>query len=464
VSPLRLEAANLSRSVKPSVPSRKSASIVVPTISKKISSTKETFDIRKVNTDPGANFQNSFIQEQQFTKNLISHRPVNNSSKILTPLECIVKSQSLVRRWLAKRYYADLVHKYDRRSKVAHEILNSELNYIKSLDILKTVFLDPLRESLSSNKPILGLEKIGLIFSNIEFIRSINGELYTGLKARIDNWSPTQKLGDLFVEMAPGLQYAYSHYVNNYDQALKTLSYCQEKESSFNAFLEKNRKHPTYGTLSIGSFLIAPVQRLPRYELLLKEMVKYTPVDNLDYEQINIALSKIRAVTEFVNNNKKKAENLQKIISIQGLVDGNLRSLFHLNRILIDEGSFDVVDLKSSEKKRQHRYLYLFSDILLITKPIPKKGLKTLRYVDTVSLANASLQNLIPDCKSSNNKNGQVNSNNSNSEESPTESDGCLLIAPGKVYMIIAENKALQLQLFQEITSAISLLAKENHV
>ncbi len=112
------------------------------------------------------------------------------------------------------------------------------------------MFVDPLRKSLSSRHPILSGEKIGLIFSNLSFIRSINGELFSKLSARVEKWSPTQQVGDIFVEMVisfasdiqrfqgDSLQYSYSSYVNNYDQALKTLSWCQQNESHFAHFLE----------------------------------------------------------------------------------------------------------------------------------------------------------------------------------------------------------------------------------
>src|SRR4051812_2067263 len=98
--------------------------------------------------------------------------------------------------------------------------------------------MDPLRQSLATPKPIISTDKIGLIFSNVNFIRAINGELYSKLEQRLSKWSPAQQLGDIFVEKAPSLQYSYSHYVNNYDQALKALSYCQEKEPGFAVFLE----------------------------------------------------------------------------------------------------------------------------------------------------------------------------------------------------------------------------------
>lgn len=99
-------------------------------------------------------------------------------------------------------------------------------------------FVDPLRKAAASNKPILTGDKIGLIFSNLDFIRSINGELLNRIKDRIQAWSSQQQIGDVFLDLSDALRYSYAQYINNYDQALKTLSFCAHQEPNFSNFLE----------------------------------------------------------------------------------------------------------------------------------------------------------------------------------------------------------------------------------
>ncbi|PRP81712.1 hypothetical protein PROFUN_10812 [Planoprotostelium fungivorum] len=312
--------------------------------------------------------------------------------------ENILKMQAIVRRWLAKRKYLDIMRKYAHRSKVAFEILSTEKKYVENLSILKErqCFFDPLRESLVTSRPILSHDKIGIIFSNFHLIRSINEELCKKLADRIQNWGPHQRIGDIFVNVAPSLQFSYSHYVNSYDQALKTVSLSQEKDPGFKEFLDKKMRGEgsTRGPLNLGSLLIAPVQRLPRYELLLSEMVKNTPQDSADYEQITMALIKIKDVTEFVNNNKRRAENLQKILSIQSSLDGNIKSLFHLNRNLIDEGTFSVHP-GNNGKKLPKAHVYLFNDMIMVAK-LREKGAEKggYKFHSMMTLDNAYVQTL----------------------------------------------------------------------
>jgi len=50
-------------------------------------------------------------------------------------------------------------------------------------------------------KKMLNAEDFSIIFSNIELIRQFNQSLCAELEKRINSWSDTQKLGDVFVSM-----------------------------------------------------------------------------------------------------------------------------------------------------------------------------------------------------------------------------------------------------------------------
>lgn len=54
---------------------------------------------------------------------------------------------------------------------------------------------------MTTKSPILSSDKVGLIFSNLDFIRSINGGLLNRLKERIENWYPGQLIGEAFLEL-----------------------------------------------------------------------------------------------------------------------------------------------------------------------------------------------------------------------------------------------------------------------
>jgi hypothetical protein len=63
--------------------------------------------------------------------------------------------------------------------------------------------------------------------------------------------------------------------------------------------------------------------------LLLKELLRFTDSTHPDYEELQRALEGIKEVTEFIENQTNKAQNLSKLASIQSrLVPANQLVLF----------------------------------------------------------------------------------------------------------------------------------------
>ena len=69
---------------------------------------------------------------------------------------------------------------------------------------------------------------------------------------------------------APVLR-VYTQYLTNYDQQLRVLTEL-EKRQAFVAFNKAAK-----GKMSLANYLILPVQRLPRYEMLLEVRLRFVP-------------------------------------------------------------------------------------------------------------------------------------------------------------------------------------------
>jgi protein subunit release factor A len=61
----------------------------------------------------------------------------------------------------------------------------------------------------------------------------------------------------------------YSTYVNNYPAAIQTLQERRQECPQFAQFLHKIEQKPECGYQDLQSLLIQPIQRIPRYEMLL---------------------------------------------------------------------------------------------------------------------------------------------------------------------------------------------------
>jgi hypothetical protein len=151
------------------------------------------------------------------------------------------------------------------RNWLVKQIVFSEFEYVDHLNTLITIFINPLRSlNIISQKEILDL------FSNAEELYILHKELLESIEERVNNWSDTQKLGDIFVDMAPSFE-NYSTYCHNFDFAIQTLERISENQN-FKLFLEKSKEHCKLS--GIRSYLTLPIRRIPKCILQLEELVK----------------------------------------------------------------------------------------------------------------------------------------------------------------------------------------------
>jgi len=114
------------------------------------------------------------------------------------------------------------------RLKVIQEIVETEKNYVQYLQVLIDIFEKPLTfRSQCSSSPIT-LDQVREIFSAVIEIHNFHVLLLQRLDERYKNWSQTEKIADIFIDIIHFLK-MYTQYVNNYNLALNTLATCMKK-------------------------------------------------------------------------------------------------------------------------------------------------------------------------------------------------------------------------------------------
>jgi len=254
----------------------------------------------------------------------------------------------------------------------------------------------------SSKKPIISAEKIKGIFSIIEVIYNYNSILLDSLETKMKRWvldSLTTPLiiGDIFVKMTDYM-HCYSTYINNYNTAMATLAEAKKTNPGFAAFLKKAESDPVCRMQDLEAFIINPIQQLPRYIMLLSDLSRSTPKDHPDFNNITLALEKMKNLTTFVNEQKREAESVQAIVSVQQRVRGKFPTLLTPHRKFIKEGA---VGYDNGTLKEKEGYVFLFNDLLVLAKPTNKaseykfkeqivvKGLKMQDNKDDQKIKNA---------------------------------------------------------------------------
>ena len=69
--------------------------------------------------------------------------------------------------------------------------------------------------------------------------------------------------------------------------------------------------------LILQAFLVLPVQRIPRYKLLLEDLLKKTPSNHCDYVDLKSAIALIGEIAVFFNEAIRSHEMMMDMLSIQ---------------------------------------------------------------------------------------------------------------------------------------------------
>ncbi|CAJ0627248.1 7867_t:CDS:10 [Entrophospora sp. SA101] len=220
-----------------------------------------------------------------------------------------------------------------KRLHIALEILTTERHYVECLLLVQKLFLNPLLKSLSTLNPILSKKTINKIFANMLDLISVNSELLKRLEERVfgslegntdddEFWNPEDGcLGDIFLNMAPFFK-MYSIYVKNFNSALAVIDAELRDNPNFTAFLRDVIKTGQCKGLTLQAYLIMPVQRIPRYKLLLEDLLKKTPDSHSDYLNLKKAYHVIENVATFVNETIRQHEMFIAMLEIQRFLTG----------------------------------------------------------------------------------------------------------------------------------------------
>ncbi|KAE8281552.1 FYVE, RhoGEF and PH domain-containing protein 4 [Larimichthys crocea] len=247
--------------------------------------------------------------------------------------------------------------------KIANELLQTERAYVARLHLLDQVFCKRLTEEASRGS--FPPEVIRNIFSNISSIYSFHGKfLLHDLENCISHWWERPGLGHVWLQHAPFLR-MYADYVRNFDQSMELVRTWTERSSAFRNIIQDIQSQEICGSLSLQHHMLEPVQRVPRYEMLLRDYLKKLPMDNPDYEPAHKSLQTISMAATHSNTAIHKAESLKRLLEIYEMV-GEEEVVNPTNEFL-REGR--LLKLAARNTSAMERHLFLFNNFLLCCTP-----------------------------------------------------------------------------------------------
>eukprot|EP01134_Creolimax_fragrantissima_P007559 CFRG7559T1 len=254
---------------------------------------------------------------------------------------------------------------------VIQELISTEITFKEILEKLNDFFYKPLIYAHRTGREFLSVESIEKIFANVNELVYVSTSLIKLLQADETVVGVARTMID-----SNESRRVFCTFAENFNWATKLLV---DKYSNSAAFAYWLRHQEDAAGGSFESLYITPIQRVPRYVLLLKELKKrcYNDKECPSFMELNDnslalldkAITTLEEATKNVNNQVGDAENTAKMANIEDKT-ANLPRTLKISvpgRLLVKQWESRVI---LSPETVVRGVLFLFSDLVLITRPI----------------------------------------------------------------------------------------------
>ncbi|PKU35048.1 hypothetical protein llap_14646 [Limosa lapponica baueri] len=278
------------------------------------------------------------------------------------------------------------------------ELLHTEATYIRKLKVITDLFLCCL----------LNLQESGLLcevdaerlFGNIGEIIRLHRELWRSVMGPV--LAKARRTGALLdpidfldgFKMFGSLFKPYVRYCMEEEGCMEYMRALLRDSELFRAYVTWAEKHEQCSRLKLSDMLVKPHQRLTKYPLLLKSVLKKTD-DPRARDAITTMIGSVEHFINHVNSRMRQRQERQRLAAILDRIDAYevvegstdevdklLKEFLRLDltapipgtspedtRQLLLEGSLRMREGKDS---KMDVYCFLFTDLFLITKPLKK--------------------------------------------------------------------------------------------
>lgn len=257
--------------------------------------------------------------------------------------------------------------KMTKAQRIANELLTTERSYVQNLYLLDQVFHLQVIKTNREHQ-MFPDNVIPRIFSNIKSIYQFHNDfLLPQLEKRMADWDAEPRIGDVMRKFAPFLK-LYSEYVKNFDCAMKMIKFWCERSPRFGRLILDIQSKPECGHLTLQHHMLAPIQRVPRYQLLLKDYLNHLLPDSVDHQDTRQALELVNMAACHSNEALGKIEKFRKLLILNEQLVG-MMDLISPGREFIKEGK--IIRISAKDGDHIERYLFLFNDLLLVCQSLP---------------------------------------------------------------------------------------------
>ncbi|KAB1254557.1 Pleckstrin homology domain-containing family G member 6 [Camelus dromedarius] len=290
--------------------------------------------------------------------------------------------------------HKDMSRELCHQQEALWELLTTELIYVRKLKIMTDLLASGL----------LNLQRVGLLTE--VSAETLFGNVPSLIRAHRSFWE--EVLGPSLEEMRASGQpldpvslqngflmfsQRFQPYVLYCLRVKQTMAYAREQQDNnplFHTFVQWCEKHKRSGRQMLGDLLIKPHQRITKYPLLLQAVLKRSPEARAQ-EALNAMIAAVESFLRHINKQVRQGEEQESLVAAAERigpyevlepsseeVEKNLLPFSTLDltspvlgvapehtRQLLLEGP---VRVKEGREGKLDVYLFLFSDVLLVTK------------------------------------------------------------------------------------------------
>lgn len=255
---------------------------------------------------------------------------------------------------MSKKSNADLLK---RRRMVVDEIVKTEHTYNMGLQMVNSLCTKKLQQLNEKGELKLSQPKLLDMFNLLQDVEKVSKGFVERLHTTVIINTPGKTVADAFEGFGPLIN-TYFEYIYAYHEFSDSIKPERQANPTFNKVLEyfEQNIHDT-----VEAVLITPIQRPPRYRLLVQELIKSTPPEFPEYPKLQASLKEVCDAISAVDT---KIDEFDEFVAMSELKEkisdfnvlGNEKRRMH----------FQGHATKFSRSYTNNRYLVLFNDALLV--------------------------------------------------------------------------------------------------
>ncbi|XP_016365563.1 rho guanine nucleotide exchange factor 18-like [Sinocyclocheilus rhinocerous] len=282
-----------------------------------------------------------------------------------------------------QQYLKDLSKEDIKRQDVIHELIQTEINHVRTLKLVLGVYVRELRETLQMDET-----QLERLFPQVDSLLQVHQLFLNRLKQRrIDSLEPgsTQnycihRIGDILMAQFSGeirdrLQYCYGVFCSHHTNAVSFYKDLMQNNKKFQSFIRKVCQMSILRRLGIPEIILLIIQRITKYPVLFERVIKYTTVDSEEHRNLVQGLELLKNTISQVNTHVDEFEKAARLRDLSSKLEPKSQvkmthgrvfrreDMLQGERRLLHEG---VLNWRLTSNKSKDVLVLLLSDVLLL--------------------------------------------------------------------------------------------------